>query len=756
MHFDPRETRTMSAAATLLGLIPLGLGGYHVSRSAFGMPKGLPGIFGAFVLAWTWLTLGTLGLGLLGWLARGPLIAWSASGYLLGLFVSRRGVKDVPRTGLVSDGAWGVDAACAVGLALWAIIAMGVPSLLLPVKVMSDGPIYHLYFAARWWQAGRIFLIPTPFGENAAPYFPANGDVWHTWLFVVWGGERLAKIGQVPFLILSVAIVYDLARRLGAGPSAAAVGASWFASVSPVLVFSLEPVVDTIFIAGYLLAFYFAARFALGDDGTGSLVLSGIAAGAAWGTKAPGVVFIPPLVMVVAGLAVARRGPISIRLRNAAIVLVCSFLLEGFWLIRNAWLTGNPLYPLHITAFGRTLLPGWYGPGAMQQSGYYAAPGEWRVFIDMILVVFDPRLIPVWAAALAGAWKIGRMPAREDRVVWACSLFALLNIALYWLVIPYRSQQRFMLHATALAAVPVSLLFDRWRWVRAAGVLLLAIHVLTPQNWPFAGPGASPPWDLSPDVPNSPAPPIPFWRDVEAIQSPAEELGRWGGATLLLVGVACLGSGLLADWARTGGGWRWLVPAAAACLAGLGQALILETRKADAIAFRFPYFPDYLAGWADLDSRLGRSSARIAYAGTNLPYYLMGPDFRNEVRYINIDAHPDWLLHDYHRAAASRGLPEIWQDTRPGWDRLRPDYDAWLSNLEVQRIQLLVVTKANAAEGWFNPMDQEGFPIERLWADAHPDRFVRLYSDPLFRLYAIRPSRKKIPGSTDSPARPHT
>ena len=370
---------------------------------------------------------------------------------------------------------------------------MGVSSLVLPVKVISDGPIYHLYFAARWWQASRIFLIPTPFGENAAPYFPAIGDLWHTWLFVAWGGDRLARVGQIPFLILSAAVVYGLARRLRASPSAAAVGASYFASVSPLLVFSVEPVVDTIFIAGYLLAFYFAVRFALDDDGVGSLALAGIAAGAAWGTKAPGIVFVPPLIVAIAGLALAKPGPLRRRLRDAAVVLATPFLLEGYWLWRNAWLTGNPLYPLHFTAFGHVLLAGWYGPGAMESSNYYAALTDWRVFIDIIVAVFDPRLIPFWIAGLAGAWRIGRDKAPEDQVVWACSLFALLNIALYWLVIPYRSQQRFMLHATALAAVPLSLLFDRWRWIRALGVLLLAVHVLTSQNWPVVatrGPAA--------------------------------------------------------------------------------------------------------------------------------------------------------------------------------------------------------------------------------------------------------------------------
>ena len=55
---------------------------------------------------------------------------------------------------------------------------MGMRSLLLPVKVVSDGPIYHLWFAARWWQDGALELIAAPFGDNVVTYFPAVGDLW--------------------------------------------------------------------------------------------------------------------------------------------------------------------------------------------------------------------------------------------------------------------------------------------------------------------------------------------------------------------------------------------------------------------------------------------------------------------------------------------------------------------------------------------------------------------------------------------------
>src|SRR5262249_55532329 len=139
----------------------------------------------------------------------------------------------------------------------------------------------------------------------------------------------------------------------------------------------------------------------------------------------------------------------------------------------------------------------------------------------------------------------------------------------------------------------------------------------------------------------------------------------------------------------------------------------------------YPEFPDYFAGWLDLESRVGPSGARVAYSGTDLPYFLLGAGLRNEVRYINVDGRPSWLMHDYPREAMAQGRG-LWPDSRPGWDRLHPDYDAWLSNLRAEGIQILVVARANPDEGRHNLADPEWFPIERVWADAHPDVFELL------------------------------
>jgi hypothetical protein len=200
-------------------------------------------------------------------------------------------------------------------------------------------------------------------------------------------------------------------------------------------------------------------------------------------------------------------------------------------------------------------------------------------------------------------------------------------------------------------------------------------------------------------------------------------------------------------WRRTAasskrlGGRTALAVAASVLFIGLGY-LELWCEGIDSRIQFYPLgFADFFIGWHNLDAESGPRGSKVAYAGTNLPYYLLGTGLRNEVRYVNIDRHRNWLLHDYHREARALGLGN-WPNPRPGWDRIRPDFQAWLDNLDAEGIQLLVVTRVNPSEGSHNVADSDLFPIERRWADAHPERFEPLYgqaqNDPKFRLYRIR------------------
>lgn len=741
---------------TLALNLPIAGGAYLAARRGFGQPAGLPAALAAAVLAWAWITAGLLILGPMGVATRGPLLGWSVVGLGVGVGLSRlRRDDDAP----APDDGWRWEGMAAIALTLWPAAIMGFRTLFLPVKVMSDGPIYHLWFAARWWQEGRLFLVAAPFGESVATYFPCGGDLWFWWLMIGEGGGNLAKVGQLPFLLLASLAVFALARRLGAGVNAAAVATAWYATMTPSIVFTVEPNVDTMFVAGYVLAVYFFVRHGLGD-GAAALALGSIAAGLCWGTKPSGLVFVPPLIALAGMLVVRRAGSWKGTVAHLAVLAMGPVLMAGYWYAGNWVRSGNPLYPLQVDLFGRTILTGWHGRAVMSESPYFIDPRDTNAMVDMLLQVFEPRQFPLWLASITGAWAIGRRrDAAPDTGRWIAGVacLAVLNIAIYWLAIPYRTQQRFLFHSVAIAAVPLAALLDRARWLQWLGVGLLAVHTVTPMAWPWAGANehGSIPWDRSEWVPNAlPAPVLLPWtpsdwsENLRAAEASGLNAYLQLFAPVVLGVLAAVVGWSTVRWARREGrgravGWA----ASVALMLGLGGACAFPWGVSPAFRF-YPVFQDYIRGWLALESVAGDAGANVAYSGTNLPYYLLGTGLRNHVRYVNVDAHRGWLLHDYHRLAVEEGRPN-WPDPRPGWDRERAEFGAWLGNLEADRIHLVVVARHNAGEDW---------PVEKTWAESHPDRFTPVYGaaeqDPLFRIYRL-PRQKVSRISTDGAAAGH-
>ena len=242
---------------------------------------------------------------------------------------------------------------------------------------------------------------------------------------------------------------------------------------------------------------------------------------------------------------------------------------------------------------------------------------------------------------------------------------AVLNVALYWVVIPYRTQQRFMLHALGLAVVPLAATLDRGRWLRIGATVLLALHILTPQTWPFAAREAEIPWDLSPLIPNAIGSLVALFPRLEPARSTRADGPRPPAVRPAFLGCSSCAILMVWAWRRAcdsgpsadrDGAWpdRWR-PRLTLAFLGLGLSRRSATGHFDPMLRFYPPFRDFYAGWRNFDAYCGPRGARVAYAGTNIPYYLLGPGLRNEVRYVNVDGHRDWLLHDYHREAMARG-----------------------------------------------------------------------------------------------------
>ena len=736
----------MGVAGLILGFSPLVGAAWLLAKHGFRVEPGLPRVLAVSILAWGWVTVGMEILGNLGRLDPTSLVGWSVAGLVIcGVVAGLRPAGSTLGTAsTLAPETTGLTATLATALAAWACLRLGLISYWQPVKVVSDGPIYHLYMAARWWKAGRLFLVPTPFGEQAAPYFWANGELWYAWLLTLGRGDAVAKLGQVPFLALGGLAVEAIARHLDVRATAARLAAIWFVTITPELVFAFEPNVDSILLAGYLVGAYFWLRALTAPDERRVvwLILGSLAAGLGMGTKPTGIVFFPPLLaLVLVESGWRRRGWRRFGLEGLASI-VPALAMMGHWPIRNAWLTGNPLYPMHLAVGGKVWLAGWFGPDAMRRSFFYVPLLDWRAGIDIILTVIDPRELPLWLAAAVGVWAIqSRRPENRpnpDRWIWGFAAIGLFNLAAYWLVIPYRTQQRFAFPAMAMLAIPLARLFDRAGWLRVVGVVLLASHLLTPQPWPFGATEKQIPWDLKAAIPNA----VPAALDWPlTILDLASELARPRYRATAILGFGVLGVAVCAALARRGLRWiwrgvalAWITPAliAASVWTGAGQGIA------------FPYFPEYMVGWAELEARTSRQGARIAYAGHKIPYYLMGSKLQNDVQYVNIDAHRDWLPHDYHRNAPNVGEPITWPNPFPAWGRLQPDYDAWLANLRAERIDLLIVTRVNIEEGVENVADADRFSIERVWAEAHPESFRPIYgvaqNDLQFRIFQVLPA----------------
>ncbi|MDB5351836.1 MAG: family glycosyltransferase, 4-amino-4-deoxy-L-arabinose transferase [Planctomycetota bacterium] len=720
----------------------LGAAGHLAARHLFRQPTGWPRTLAGAVLAWAWITVGLQILGSFGVLNQVGILAWSAVGLAVAAaFLAIPPVPDDPPK--AAEKPFDLPATLSLGMILVVSLMLGAGSFLLPPKIVSDGPIYHLFFAAKWWKAGRIFPIASPFGETAATYFPANGDLWFSGLMTLYGGDRLARLGQAPFLLLAGMAAFATARRLGVGASSALIATAWFVSSLPLILFAFEANVDMIFVAGYLAAVYFGLRYAIDHGGIPALIIAGLAAGLAWGTKPTATAFIPPLLALAALIVLTRPISWPSRIGHIAILMLAPLATAGYWFGRSFLLTGNPLYPVHVEALGRVWLRGWYPSSAMVRSQFYLPVEDWRSLISVVLTVFDPRLMLVWLAALVGAWSWGKPKSVRNRWVWAVSALAVANVATYWLVIPYRTQQRFMLQALGLAAVPLGCLLDRGRWLRWLAVALLAVHLTTAQSWPFGRPDRRAPWELSEKIPTVAAAPaqLPLY--------PPDWPKIWdapGGPDYLLTSAGLVAGCVMSAWlwsfaSRTGTARGRAIAAGVTVAVVTGYVAALNGTNGSVSRRVFPPFADYQRAWMALESVSPATGTRVAYAGTNLPYYLMAGGLRNDVSYVNIDAHPDWLLHDYHLSARDRGDPPVWDSPRPGWDRIHPDYNAWLANLRARRIQFLVVAEANPFDGPFNIADTERFPIERSWADDHPELFELVYPrnspDPRMRIYRL-------------------
>jgi len=667
------------------------------------------GIIGFALIVVTGMTLGAAGHARLG-----PWLAASVAVFLVSRFLAP------PERAAPSTESIPVQVV-AIGVPLLACIAA--VGLTHSPYTLYDSLSYHLYFPARWLQAGRLAIVPTPFSDPAQAYQPLNGELFFLWLMIPFHGDLLARIGQLPFLLMAAASLYLIARRSGAAPGHAGWAPLFLCLLRPVVEQAVGADVDLVCTAMFLASLYLGLVAA--DRGRSvDWLLWGVSLGLYLGSKYLALIYLPVLL-----IPAVRPGG-----RARAFWGVQGLMLfAGPWYLRNWLIAGSPIYPASLSLAGVTLAHGAYSREALKHSVFHLA---------------GIRLWPVVAARAFGApafvfWipcaLLSVVACVKRRSWWPAGLVLLLPVLmapLEWLGVPDNADARFLLPAVAVAMGAFALQFTASRRANA---------------WLHGAFAAGVAWQLA-GAPSEIHVPVPWfmdhWLSLECIV--ARQALPWFAAA---AAVSAVGALMLSRRPRRD------QTAAIALAAGLGCVILVFAQplcapaRCEALDLSSIYLrAAVMEGWTWERAHIAHSV--VAYTGNNLPYPLAGDDLSNLVVYINIDRHVDWQFHDYARvrrhqgAAAATTLARASGQlappadgeggaSRPRFERTEGNRDAWVQNLKAGGARHLFVSALTPYEIDYVWHNADGFPIEDEWARADPASFALLYENYQVRVYGL-------------------
>lgn len=236
----------------------------------------------------------------------------------------------------------GVLAPVAIALAgLFSLIGALAP----PTMMEWDSLAYHLAVPKIWIAQGQA--VPISFIHHS--HFPFAVDNLYA-LGLQWGGEPGAKAFSLVFLLAGALAIFGLARSRFGSTAGWCASLAWV-SVPTVLWESGTAYID---VAHGLFAGLGALVFLdgiLNENGRSRLILGGLLLGLAAGSKYTGLqsIFAVVLVSAVLGLRMAQA---KANFKSAGMALILAIGIASPWYIRNAVVTGNPVYPFFYEVLG--------------------------------------------------------------------------------------------------------------------------------------------------------------------------------------------------------------------------------------------------------------------------------------------------------------------------------------------------------------------------------------------------------------------
>jgi hypothetical protein len=233
----------------------------------------------------------------------------------------------------------------ALAIAAVAVVHFGVDvkSRLSTGMTGFDSTWYHGPFAAGFFQSGDTWSLHFIAPQFLAWFYPANAELFHATGMLAFGRDLLSPLLNLGWFVGCLLACWSIGKPYRVAPWSLALGA--VALSLPVLSDQAGEARNDIVGIFFLLAAVAVALNAWaarreGEAGLsiGALVVVGLAAGLAAGTKLN---FLLPAAVLVLGLAAVA--PAGKRRRALVAAGLAALAGGGYWYLRNLFHTGNPL-----------------------------------------------------------------------------------------------------------------------------------------------------------------------------------------------------------------------------------------------------------------------------------------------------------------------------------------------------------------------------------------------------------------------------
>lgn len=344
-----------------------------------------------------------------------------------------------------------------------------------------DALEYHLAVPQAWLENhGWV-----PFPHNIYAWFPMNVELLYMWGLAL-GDSPATTVINLFFAMGCAMAAWSLGRRRGGEP------AGWLAVVlfltsGLVMRLVMQADIDLGVCFYSLLALLAFVQWTARPEKR-LLVLSAVFVGLSLGCKyiAAISVWVPMLILVLVG------GPPGRRLRGLVWMLVLPVCAVVPWLVRNAVMVGNPVFPLLYEWFGGE---GWtQAANAFFQTAHSPKLlGLAGHLLDLLKSPFDLTILglTVFSPLILAGGVLGVFLSRRDRLLRMLLLFSAVAFAL-WFVLTQRNH-RFLVTITPPLAVVAAWGLDcqggwlrrpiRWPiWVVSYASLYFLLLVLSLNN----------------------------------------------------------------------------------------------------------------------------------------------------------------------------------------------------------------------------------------------------------------------------------